>query len=112
MGQRAAQDAFDWPSAREALANVREELAEIAAALAGGVPDEIEEERGDALFALAQAARLARAHPEIALRRANAKFAARYEALRAAFAARGRELKDASPAEMDQVWEEVKSGRT
>jgi MazG family protein len=111
MGQRAAQDAFDWPSAGEALAKVREELAEIEAALAGGRPEEVEEELGDALFALAQAARLARAHPEIALRRANAKFAARYEALRADFAARGREMRDASPAELDEAWNRIKAGR-
>ncbi|MDD8025075.1 MAG: nucleoside triphosphate pyrophosphohydrolase [Acidobacteriota bacterium] len=111
IGQRAAQDAFDWPEASDALAKVREELAEIEAALAGGGRDEVEEEIGDALFALAQAARLARANPEIALRRANAKFTARFEALRASFASRGRELKDASPAEMDAVWEEIKKNR-
>ncbi len=108
MGQRAAQDAFDWPAAAAALAKVREELTEIEAALAGGDPSRIEEEIGDALFALAQAARLARTHPEIALRRANAKFAVRYEALKADFASRGLELKDASPAEMDAAWERIK----
>ncbi len=111
MGQRAAQEAFDWPAAADALAKVREELAEIEAALAHGAPEEIEEEIGDALFALAQAARLAKIHPEIALRRANAKFAARYEALREAFADRGLKLKEASPAEMDRVWEEIKKRR-
>jgi tetrapyrrole methylase family protein/MazG family protein len=111
IGQRAAQDAFDWPAAADALAKVREELAEVEAALARGVRDEVEEEIGDALFALAQAARLAKANPEIALRRANSKFTARFEALRSAFASRGRELRDASPAEMDETWEQIKNSR-
>jgi MazG family protein len=108
IGQRAAQEAFDWPTAGDALAKVREELDEIDAALAGGRSGEIEEEIGDALFALAQAARLAKANPELVLRRANAKFMARFLELQKAFAARGRALRDASPAEMDAVWEEIK----
>jgi MazG family protein len=112
IGQRAAQDAFDWPTAAEALAKVREELGEIEAALAQGRRDEVEEELGDALFALAQVGRLAQANPEMVLRGANRKFMARFVELKAAFAAEGRELKDAAPAEMDAVWEEVKSRRS
>jgi MazG family protein len=111
IGQRAAQDAFDWPGAAEALAKVREELGEIEAALARGGRDEVEEEIGDALFALAQTARLAKANPEMALRRANDKFMARFGELKEAFAAAGRELRKASPEEMDAVWEEVKRRR-
>lgn len=108
IGQRAAHDAFDWPAAADAVAKVREELGEIEAALARGRREDVEEELGDALFALAQVGRLAKANPEMALRGANRKFMARFTEMKAAFATAGRELKNASPAEMDAVWEEVK----
>ncbi|MGD0782458.1 MAG: nucleoside triphosphate pyrophosphohydrolase [Candidatus Aminicenantales bacterium] len=108
IGQRAAQTGFDWPQAGDALAKVSEELREIEEAVAGGDPAAIEEEIGDGLFALANAARLLKVNPEIALRRALDKFKARFSALQKEFEARGPELEKATAAEMDAVWEEIK----
>ena len=111
IGNRAAQRGFDWPTAADALAKVREELGELEAVLPSGGAA-VEEELGDAFFALASVARLLRVNPEIALRRANAKFMDRFAALTAEFERRGKPLPKASLAEMDEVWEEVKKAET
>jgi MazG family protein len=108
VGQRAAQTGFDWPAAGDALEKAEEELREIEAAVAGRDPAAVEEELGDCLFALANAARLLNVNPEMALRRALDKFMTRFAEMQKAFAARGRPLEQASLAEMDAVWEDVK----
>ncbi len=108
IGQRAAQTGFDWPQAEDALNKVSEELREIEDAMAQGDAAAIEEEIGDGLLALANAARLLKVNPEIALRRALDKFIFRFTAMRKEFEARGLELEKATPSEMDAVWEEIK----
>lgn len=108
IGQRAAQTGFDWPKAEDALAKAGEELREIAEAVAQGDPAAVEEEIGDGLFALANAARLLKVNPEIALRRALDKFIIRFTAMQKEFEARGLELEKASLVEMDAVWERIK----
>lgn len=110
VGNRAAQRGFDWPTAAEALAKVREELVELERALpAGGAA--VEEELGDAFFALASVARLLKVNPEIALRRANAKFMDRFAGLAAELEGRGRPFHEASLAEMDEAWKTVKTSK-
>jgi MazG family protein len=110
IGRRAAQFGFDWPAPSDALEKVREELAEIEEALKTGPGEAVEEEIGDGLFALAQAARLARINPEIALRRANAKFMARFAALEAGLGQGGKALGESTLEEMEAVWNDVKKG--
>jgi MazG family protein len=107
IGVRVAQVGFDWPTAAEALAKVREEMGELEKAFAVG-GEAVEEELGDALFALANVARLLKVNPEIALRRANEKFMDRFGALAATFEEMEKPLGQASLAEMDAIWEEVK----
>ncbi len=68
-----------------------------------------EEEVGDLLFAIANLARQLGIEPESALRKANEKFSARFEAVERALEARGRSVHDASLEEMDAEWELVKS---
>jgi MazG family protein len=108
IGQRAAQTGFDWPKVEDALAKAGEELREIAEAVVQGDPAAVEEEIGDGLFALANAARLLKVNPEIALRRALDKFIVRFTAMQKEFEARGQELDKASPDEMDAVWNQIK----
>lgn len=108
IGQRAAQTGFDWPNAVDALKKADEELREVEAAVSSGDPAEVEEEIGDCLFALASAARLLKINPEIALRRALAKFKDRFAAMADDFRARGRDMEQATLAEMDAAWERIK----
>lgn len=111
VGQRAAHFGFDWPSAREALDKVREEVGELAESLAGTNAREAEEEIGDCFFALANVARKLRLNPETALRRANGKFIRRFTRLEKKLQERGLELGEASLSEMDAIWEDIKKKR-
>jgi uncharacterized protein YabN with tetrapyrrole methylase and pyrophosphatase domain len=47
--------------------------------------------------------------PEVALRRATGKFSRRFQALEVALKERGRKLEDCTLAEMDAIWDEIKT---
>ena len=79
LQKRAARTGFDWPTIEGPKAKIREELEEIEAA----PPEELEEEVGDFLFAVANFARHLKVDPETALRKANAKFERRFRAMEA-----------------------------
>ncbi|HEX2203355.1 MAG TPA: nucleoside triphosphate pyrophosphohydrolase [Longimicrobium sp.] len=99
---------FDWDDPRGAWEKVREEVEEVGEELAAGRADLLEEELGDLLFAVVNLARLAKAHPVTALSRANAKFERRFRALEGLAAARGVVFGEATLAELDLLWDEVK----
>jgi MazG family protein len=107
LTRRAANVGFDWPDASGVLDKVAEEAGEVRA-----VPpadrDQLEEEAGDLLFAAMNVARFLKLDPELALRRANQKFEARFRAMEQEAARAGRSLSDASPAELDALWERAK----
>ena len=108
MGRRAATVGFDWTDASDVAGKVREELAELEQAVRDGQADAIAEELGDLLLAVASLSRHHGVEPEGALRRANDKFARRFEELERRFAARGRPLETATPAEMETEWNRIK----
>lgn len=108
IGKKAAAFGFDWPAASGALDKVGEELAELEEAAAEGDAAKQAEEMGDCLFALACAARLLRIHPEAALRRANAKFIARFTALEKRLQENGNPLGRATLDEMEAAWQALK----
>jgi len=104
--RRAARVGFDWPDVSGVIAKVREEMAEIEAASAETVEDEV----GDLLFAVVNWARWLEVEPESALRRANVKFAGRFAKVESAARVLGQELRAMSPEELDQLWEAAKKG--
>ncbi|MFZ2207081.1 MAG: nucleoside triphosphate pyrophosphohydrolase [Porticoccaceae bacterium] len=77
--KRAAHLGFDWPDAGPVPAKIREELAEVEAAVATGDMADIAEEIGDLLFACVNLARHLGVDSEAALRGANRKFERRFE---------------------------------
>jgi len=107
MTRRAAHVGFDWETAEGVLEKVQEEARELRAVPAED-RERLEEEAGDLLFAAMNAARFLKLDPELALRRANAKFEARFRAMEQEAARDGRKLAGASPAELDELWERVK----
>lgn len=109
IGARAANVGFDWDEAGQVVDKADEEMAELRGAIAGGDPARIEEELGDLLFTVANAARKLRVDPESALRTANAKFARRFRAVEQRLEDRGRDLHDASPDELEREWQAVKT---
>ena len=109
IGARAANVGFDWDEAGQVVDKADEELAELRGAIAEGDPARIEEELGDLLFTVANAARKLRVDPESALRTANAKFTRRFRAVEQRLEDRGRDLHDASPDELEREWQSVKT---
>jgi ATP diphosphatase len=107
-GRRAARTGFDWTSAAEVLAKVREETAEVEEALAEQDKDAVREEIGDLLFAVSNLARYVEVDSEDALRRANAKFARRFRSMEVAAAQRGHSLRDLGATELDELWRSAK----
>ncbi len=107
IGGRVSAVGFDWGEPLASLEKVREEIAELEKALAGGGRRAVAEEVGDLLFALANVARLVQVNPELALRRANGKFMRRFSKLERRLRAQGKELGRASLDEMDKIWDEI-----
>ena len=105
---RAARVGFDWPSTREVLDKLREELAELEVEIDAGDQAKAREELGDLLFVCANLARKLDVEPEDALRAANAKFARRFAFIEAALAKAGRAPHQSDLAEMDGLWDEAK----
>ena len=109
IGTRVAAVGFDWSAASDVLQKIEEEAAELRASVeAREGQQRAEEEMGDLLFSIANLARKLGIEPESALRVANEKFSARFEALERRFEAEGRAVPDASPAELEEAWIAVK----
>jgi len=136
--EKAARTGFDWRSLKPVLEKVREELAEwseeldrygvadapnpqldparLGPAAALPVPPEavaqrggaVEEELGDLLFALVNAARFLKLEPEEALQRATDKFMNRYGRMEALAQQAGAVWERLSLEEMDSYWESAK----
>jgi MazG family protein len=102
---------FDWDDARGAWKKVAEELDEVASAMETGDQTAVEEELGDLLFAAVNLTRLAGAHPDTVLDRANRKFQERFEALEDLAREREISLPDAGLEVLDGLWEELKRNR-
>ena len=109
IGARAANVGFDWDEAEQVVDKADEEIAELRDAVAGGDRMQIEEEIGDLLFTVANAARKLRVDPESALRTANTKFTRRFRAVEQRLEDRGETLHDASPDELEREWQAVKA---
>jgi MazG family protein len=101
---RAARTGFDWSDASAVFAKLEEEIIEIRAEIDRNTdPDALEDEMGDILFTAANLARKLDIDPEVALRRATAKFERRFRRVEALAAARGTGL-----GALDALWQEVK----
>ena len=103
---------FDWADAGGAWDKVEEELEEVREALEAGDEDAVEEELGDLLFAVVNLTRLAGAHSDTVLDRANRKFHRRFEALEDLARERGISLPDAELEVLEGLWVELKARRS
>jgi tetrapyrrole methylase family protein/MazG family protein/ATP diphosphatase len=115
IGKRVARVGFDWPDPSGAFAKVNEEVAELqaeAGARDAAAAGRRFEELGDLLFAVCNVARKLDLDPEAALRHANAKFERRFRAVEAELGRRGKSPAGSDLAEMDAVWEAVKTAES
>ena len=106
--EKARNVGFDWEEPEQVWDKVQEEIAEVSREIKAGRKDGIEEEFGDLLFSVVNAARLYGADPENSLERTNRKFIARFNYLEQKCKEQGRDLKSMSLAEMDEIWNEAK----
>lgn len=114
IGEKVARVGFDWADTAGSRAKVTEEIAELDEAIAAGDKDKMEEELGDALFALVNLARHAGLDAESCLRRTSDKFTTRFAFVEkrvmerhGGWPASSRE-KPLELAELDGYWEEAK----
>ena len=131
MQDKARGVGFDWESPSMVWDKVKEEQSEFqseldAMALEEGMGDNVpagytmtpipgsardraEEELGDFLFSVVNAARLYGLNPDTALNRACDKFRRRFTYLEEKTIRQGHNLKDMTLSQMDTIWNEAKS---
>lgn len=101
---------FDWDYKEQVWDKVSEEINEVKHELINGNQKEkTEEEIGDLLFSIVNAARLYDIEPETALERTNRKFIKRFKYLESKASQMGKSLKDMNLEEMEAIWQEAKS---
>jgi MazG family protein len=105
---RAARVGFDWPDVAQVFAKIAEEIVELQDEIPAAVPERLEDEMGDLLFAVANVARHLKVDPETALRRATLKFERRFRRVETLLAAAGKAPGEASLDEMEERWVEAK----
>ncbi len=106
--ERAADVGFDWPDASGPRAKVEEELRELDRETKKGKGEAVEDEIGDVLFAVVNLARKLKIDPRAALEQANTKFQRRFDAVQRLAERRGIDIRRATLAELDRLWDEVK----
>lgn len=132
IAARAASVGYDFPDRRMLFDKLSEEINELACELFEGgripeipaavdsppIPDEhisdpdekrrVEGELGDVLFVVANIARRWGINPEEALRKSNAKFSRRFNAIERAMKQRNIPLEDATLEEMESAYQQAK----
>ena len=131
MQDKARGVGFDWERPSQVWDKVKEEQGEFQAELEamaeeeglgdtvpagytmtpvpGTARDRAEEELGDFMFSVINAARLYGLNPDTALNRACDKFRRRFTYLEEHTLRQGRNLKEMTLAEMDAIWDEGKA---
>lgn len=99
---------FDWEERSQVWDKVKEEIREFEDEIENMDKDKAEGELGDVIFSIINAARLYKLNPENALERTNQKFIYRFNYLEEKTIKQGRDLKDMSLDEMNEIWEEAK----
>jgi tetrapyrrole methylase family protein/MazG family protein len=106
---KVARVNFDWTEVGDVIAKIEEELQELKRAVLEQNPKSMEDEAGDLLFAVVNLARKCKLDAENTLQRATNKFVARFNRLEKELQARGKKLGDVALAEMDEIWNDIKS---
>lgn len=100
---------FDWANKEDVWNKVKEEINELAIEIDNKDQDKIEEEFGDVLFSVINAARLYKVNPDNALERTNQKFIRRFNYIESELNKKGIKINDASLEEMDELWNKAKT---
>ena len=108
LTRKASRIGFDWQDAGGVFEKMQEETEELKKALREQDHLKTEEELGDLLFAAVNLSRFLKVDPEIALKKANAKFSLRFRAMENLARKNRREFKDLPREEMESFWDAAK----
>ncbi|MFD1606660.1 nucleoside triphosphate pyrophosphohydrolase [Oceanobacillus luteolus] len=108
LQHKASKVGFDWTDVEDVWEKLEEELSEVKEAISMGNAVDIEDEFGDVLFVTANLMRFYDINPEVALNRANAKFASRFNYVEERIKESGKEIEDTTLEEMEEYWQEAK----
>jgi XTP/dITP diphosphohydrolase len=100
---------FDWEKSEDVWDKVTEELGELKTEINKEDAVKSEEEFGDFMFSIINAARLYNINPDNALNKTNMKFIRRFNYLEEKTIQQGIDLKLLNLQEMNAIWDEAKS---
>ena len=109
---KARNVGFDWQQKEDVWDKVHEELEELMTELKKEDKIRSEEELGDFLFSLVNAARLYKLNPDNALEQTNQKFIRRFGYIEEHSIRMGKPLTEMTLEEMDALWNEAKKQET
>ncbi len=113
LQKRAALEGFDWDDIAPVFDKIQEELDEVREVLAQESDPvqrqhRLQDEMGDVLFACVNLARFLKVDAEASLRQTNRKFETRFSAIEQLVGEQGKEMRDLTLGELDELWEQVK----
>lgn len=106
---KASKVGFDWNDPKDVWNKVDEELNELKVEIKAGNEENKRKEFGDFIFSIVNAARFEGVVPEEALHLTNNKFTDRFQYIEAKAKDLGKDLKDMTLREMDELWNEAKN---
>lgn len=108
LQKKVARVGFDWPDDGGVINKLREEVDELAQAMASGDDAQVAEEMGDLFFTLVNLARHRDLDAETVARAGALKFEQRFRMLEAVLAERGIPVESAGVATLEDAWAEAK----
>lgn len=109
LQEKTKKVGFEWEHIHQVKEKLDEELIELNEAINFGEKEKIEEEFGDVFFTLINYSRFLNIDPDFALEKTNKKFIRRFQAMEQLAKQKNKQLDDLNLAEMDLLWNEVKS---
>lgn len=106
---RARKAGFDWKKREDVWSKVKEELEELLVEVRKLDNDKMEDEFGDFLFSIINAANLYGINPERALKRCNNKFKSRFGHIEDRTNESHRKIEELTVEEMSAYWNEAKA---
>lgn len=107
-GEKARGAGFDWPDHHGVVDKIKEEVAEVEEAIAGGDKERISSEIGDLLYAITNLARHFEIDAESALRQTISRFESRFRVVEDLLAAEGKTPEKTPLAELEDKWQQAK----
>ncbi len=109
LQEKASGIGFDWEQKEGVWEKVGEEMNEVKSAAKNDDKDKLEEEIGDLMFSIVNAARLYGIDAENALEKTNQKFICRFNFIEKKAKEQGKIISDLNLDEMDKLWDEAKN---